>query len=160
VNTYPRIPTLDAQRAGEPAEAFGLRAFSYLVAERVPVGLLTREQQAAALHFSLLLVTAPDVAASVLARWADVRHQLAVALATPVVAETAPVAASTAPQSAPLPGGARVARPVPPTRPTPPSAAVSPLTGNPLPEPLAIAARLAAARRRALATPLPEGDAL
>jgi len=163
--TFPRIPVLARQQPGETAEAFGLRAFCYLVTEGVPVGLLDREQQASALHFSLVAVTAPDVADAVRARWHAVRHQLAVALAQPVVAQTAPAAAPAARQSTNLPGGDKVARPVPPTRPTPPSAAVSVVSGTPLPDRATIDARLQAARlalHRGMtnANALPEGDAL
>jgi hypothetical protein len=147
--SFPRIPVLARQQPGETAEAFGLRAFCYLVTEGVPVGLLDREQQASALHFSLVAVTAPDVADAVRARWHDVRHQLAQALAQPVVAETAPVAAQAPRQTTTLPGGARVPRPVGPTPQRPPSAAVSVVSGNPLPDRATIDARLAAARRAA-----------
>jgi hypothetical protein len=146
--SFPRIPVLARQQPGETAEAFGLRAFCYLVTEGVPVGLLDREQQASALHFSLVAVTAPDVADAVRARWHAVRHQLAQALAQPVVAETAPPAAPAARQSTNLPGGARVPRPVPPTPQRPPSAAVSLVSGKPLPSPAEAAARIAAVQQR------------
>jgi hypothetical protein len=163
VNSFPLIPRLLGQQPGETAESFGLRAFAYLVTERVPVTLLTPEQQAAALHFSLVAVTAPDVADAVRARYHDVRLQLVAAASRPVVVD-APPAAPAARQASSLPGGDKVARPVPPTRPTPPSAAVSVVSGNPLPDAATVAARLAAARRlslhRGMTNANTDGDAL
>jgi hypothetical protein len=145
------FPTLTAQQPGETAEQFGIRAFSFLVTEGIPVGCIEPSARAAALHFSLLIITAPDVHAGVRARYADVRFQLAqraaadqrrlAALSTP----DAPVEAA----AAPLAGGSKVVRPTPPTKPTPPSAGVSLVTGNPLPDAATRAARLAAARRGA-----------
>ena len=149
MTSFPLIPRLAGQQPGETAEAFGLRAFSYLVTERVPVTLLTPLQQAAALHFSLVAVTAKDVAPAVRERYHDVRLQLVAAASRPAIVD-APPAAVSAPQAAPLAGGARVPRPTPPSPQRPPSAAVSPLTGNPLPDAATVAARLAAARRHAL----------
>jgi hypothetical protein len=156
--SFPRIPVLARQQPGETAEAFGLRAFCYLVTEGVPVGLLDREQQASALHFSLVAVTAPDVADAVRARWHAVRHQLAAALAVPEVVQTAPVAAQAPRQTTNLPGGDKVSRPVPPVQPTPPSAGVSLVSGKPLPTLDQINARLWAAQLAAKRQH--DGDAL
>lgn len=147
MNTYPRLPAVPAQLADEHASDYGLRLFRFLVAERIPVTLLSRAQQEAALHFSLVAVVAPNVADSVRVQWHDIRHQLAAAVARPASAEAAPEATG-APQKPAKSGGVRQPRPVPPTRPTPPSTGVSLLTGQTFDLATALA-RVQAARDRA-----------
>lgn len=147
------LPTCPARGPLEAAETFGLRVFTFLLQHGTPVGLLSRAQQQAALHFSQLPVTAPDVVPAVRARYHDLRLQLLreiadydrrfAALCTPVV----PPAAADAPPAVDHDGGRAVQRPVqgPPLKP-----AGSLVTGNALPDPATAAARVEAARQAAL----------
>lgn len=147
------FPTLAPRVAGETPEQFGIRAFSFLATTGIPVGCIPEEARAAALHFSILLVTAPDLLDATRERWADVRFQLArraEADRKQALVADAPLQATSAPQDAPRGGGQRVARPVPPTRPTPPS--TSAVTGKPLPTPEQALARIDAVKQR-LASP-------
>jgi hypothetical protein len=163
VTTFPLLPTLTPAQPGETAEQFGTRAFGFLVTSGVPVGCIDADARAAALHFSILLVTAPDLLDATRERWQDVRHQLARRAADDQrLASTpdTPPAVASAPQGTSKGGGARVPRPTPPTRPTPPSTAVSVVTGNPLPDAATVATRLTAARQRAVQSAAQDGGAL
>ena len=56
------------------------------------------------------------------------------------------------PAAAPQGGGSKVVRPTTPTRPTPPSAGASLITGNPLPSPAEALARIDAIKQRVRAS--------
>jgi hypothetical protein len=144
------FPTLTPAQPGETAEQFGVRAFSFLAVERVPVGCISPDARAAALHFSILLVTAPDLLDSTREQWQDVRRQLAQRAADDQRAlATSPETTAASPET---PGGAKVVATPRPTRPTPPSTGASLITGNPLPSPAEALARIDAIKQRVRAS--------
>ncbi|HXU02715.1 MAG TPA: hypothetical protein VN903_17240 [Polyangia bacterium] len=148
------FPTLTPAQPDETPEQFGVRAFSFLAVERVPVGCISPDARAAALHFSILLVTAPDLLDTTREQWQDVRRQLAQRAADDqraLATAPAPVAPQQ-PAAAPQGGGSKVVRPTAPTRPTPPSTGASLITGNPLPSPAEALARIDAIKQRVRAS--------
>lgn len=162
-----QLPTLAPQRADEPVYLFGLRAFRFLVTERIPVSLLASYERKAALHASQTIVTSPldqyltaDEALRLRERWHDVRAQLLAsieddaarlaALQQQANALDGLQDAPSAPQGDDLrDGGTKVPRP--PQGPQPKAGGVSLVSGNPLPSPAVAAQRLIDARNRAAA---------
>jgi hypothetical protein len=62
---FPKIPTLEARGIEEAARAFGLRAFQFLVRERVVAAVLDTDVLEQALAASQLIVVAPEMAHTV-----------------------------------------------------------------------------------------------
>jgi hypothetical protein len=78
--TYPAIPTLEPQRAGERPADFGLRAFRFLVSERVVAGLLDTDALELAMHASHGVVTAVEMNAEAREVMRGVRFDIATTL--------------------------------------------------------------------------------
>jgi hypothetical protein len=104
---YPRIPDLSPRTAEETVIGFGLRAFSYVLAYRLP-GLLETADLELALHASMIAVASPGLLLSTRDQYADARRDIGRTLARRTAALPVPE-----PEPEPMPapdvtGGSRV----------------------------------------------------
>ena len=124
--SFPMIPTLSPRTVDEGAIEFGLRAFAFLVGERLSACLLDTETLQLAMHASLCVVTGADTHATARAAMHATRLDIATtvarrerdaadALAIRELCQKARQAAHAAAQAPNANGGARVParRPVP-----------------------------------------------